>query len=128
MVPSERYVILDTNFLMIGEEFKLDLFSELDRLLDFRYKLVTLKPVVRELEKVAEGKGKKGISAKVGLKLLNRVKIVDTKIKDPDQAILEFALQKNAIVCTNDKELKKKLIRQGINIIYLKGKTHLELK
>lgn len=123
-----RYVVLDTNFLMSIEEFSFDFFSELNRLLDIKYKLVTLKPVVHELKRISRRGGEKGVVAKVGLKLLDKVKVLDTNIKGPDRAILDFAKKKDAIVCTNDKELKNKLRESGVKIIYLRSKTHLEME
>lgn len=122
-----KYVILDTNILMASEEFSFNIFSELNRLLDFQYKLITLKPVVEELKKISKNKGKKGVAAKVGLKLLKDVKIIDVNSKNADKVILKFAKENDALVCTNDKELKNKLKEKGINIIYLRSKDHLEL-
>lgn len=122
-----RYVLLDANFLMSIEEFKIDIFSELNRLLDFKYSLVTLKPVVNELKRMAKGKGRKGRAARVSLDLLGKIRVIDTKIQEADKAILEFAKEKNAFVCTNDRKLRKELKEIGIKVIYLRGKNHLKI-
>ena len=129
-------VLLDTNFLMIPYQFKIDIFSELDRLIPEGYKIVILSTVVDELKKIQEiARGKDKISARIGLQLIEKknLEIIEglkiTKgLGRADKAILDFACQnkENTIVCTNDKGIKRILKENDIRIICMRGKRKLE--
>ena len=51
-------VILDTNFFMVPEKFKIDVFGELDRIIDEKYELITIDSVINELEGLSRGNEK----------------------------------------------------------------------
>lgn len=51
---EEVWVILDTNFLMIPESEGVDIFSELDRLIDRKYEIVVPEVVLEELNLILE--------------------------------------------------------------------------
>ena len=125
-------VVLDTNFLLIPGQHGVDIFSELDRVLEVNYRLVTLKGVVEELKRIAESKETKRrdrVAARIALKLLERVEVLDYgEGMDVDDAITKYALEEGAIVCTVDKELRKKLNRLGVPIVYLRELSHLEVE
>ncbi len=128
MEPSSSSVkvILDTNALMVAEQFGVDIFSELQRL-GFIQCLVPV-PVIRELKMLATkaDKGRDKIAARVGLGLSEQCRIMDTAEYDADRAIEDLALQENASVFTNDKALKKRLFSKGITVIYLRQGRYLE--
>ncbi len=46
-------VILDSNALFVPLEFKIDIFRELEGLINRKFELILLSPVKRELEKLA---------------------------------------------------------------------------
>ena len=123
-------VLLDTNFLMVPEQFGVDVFSEIERIVP-DYDLVTLSGIVLELKKIRETakKGKDKLAASVALgfveKFHEKIKIIES-IGDVDEFIVKFSLENNAIVCTNDKELKKKLRKRGVRVIQMRGKCKLE--
>lgn len=120
-------VILDTNFFLIPVKFKVDVFAELDRIIEGKYEVVTLEPVVRELRGLAKEKGKDGMAARVGLKLLEeKVRVVKFNEKDADVAILKFA-KKGDVVATLDAVLEKRLLGLGRKVIYLRAKKYLVL-
>ena len=123
-------VLLDTNFLMIPYQFKVDIFSELDRLILNEYKIVILSPVVDELKKIQEiARGKDKISARIGLQLIEKKNLeILEGFGGADKAIVNFACQdkENTIVCTNDKGMKRILKENGIRIICMRGKRGLE--
>ena len=54
-----RKIILDTNFLLIPVQFGVDIFSEFDRICNFKYELVVVPETVTELEGIINGKGSK---------------------------------------------------------------------
>ena len=66
-----KKILLDTNFLLIPSQFKVDIFSELERICIFNYKLYVLDKTVDELKYIIEKqKGKHKEAAKIGLQLL----------------------------------------------------------
>jgi len=47
-------VILDSNALFVPLQFKIDIFEELEKLLNMKFELILLSPIRRELENLAE--------------------------------------------------------------------------
>ncbi len=86
---------------------------------------------VAELKKIVEEqKGKDRDAAKIALKLvaIKNVRVIKTKgSKKTDDIILEMASSNDFIVATQDKDLKRRLINQGISIIVLKQKKILAI-
>ena len=123
---AELRVIADTSFLMVPGMFGVDVMSELDRLLQRRYSLVIPKPVVEELKKLAaRGKPAERSAARLGIALAKRGKVVDAE-DNADEAILTMACE-NCVVGTTDAELRRKLRRKGVSVMYLREKSHLAL-
>ncbi len=50
----KKEVFLDTNFMLVPLKFKLDIFSDLNRLLDYQLELTTATPVITELKKISK--------------------------------------------------------------------------
>ena len=66
-------VILDTNFLMAVSQFRIDIFAEIQRICDFRYKLYIIDKTLDELKGLIEqNKGKDGRAAKLALSLIKQ--------------------------------------------------------
>lgn len=121
-------IILDTNFLLVPAKFKVDVFEEMERVVDQKFKLVVPESIREELERLAGGKSEDSKAARTGLKLLERENVEFAKTKNKgDEAIIELA-DENTIVATMDKDLKKRLKNKGIGIIYLRGKSHLSME
>jgi len=57
---------------------------------------------------------------------LDRCKILSTKNIKTDEVILKIAKKYKSAVLTNDINLKKKLIKEGINVVILRQKNRLE--
>lgn len=119
-------VLLDTNALMIPEQFGVDIFSELERL-GYREFLVP-SPVVDELKALAASADKKRdrVAANVGLMLTRRCKIVEIN-GDADSVLEKLALEKNAAVLTGDRLLKKRLSMKGTTVIHLRQRQYLDI-
>ncbi|NYZ77300.1 nucleotide-binding protein [Candidatus Micrarchaeota archaeon] len=124
-----RAVIIDTNFLLIPFKFRIDILTELERLIDVHRQFVITSKTVKELENLAENAGKQGAGARLALKILDAnkkgIEIVESN-KPVDLWIEEYAEKHGAIVCTNDIELKKKLKDNGIKVVSLRGKTKID--
>jgi rRNA-processing protein FCF1 len=117
---SSYRVILDTNFLLAPFQFRVDIFAEIERILDVKYDLYVTDGVISEL------RGLMTMDAKGALSLVKELPRIATEGKDVDEALLALA-SKNTIMCTNDKILIEKLKSKGAPVIYLRQKNHLIL-
>lgn len=120
-------VIADTSFLMIPGMFGVDIFSELDRLLERLYILVVPKPVLLELVEISKrGKPKERAAAKVALKLVKHCSVVE-ETGEADEAILRMAAKKTSLVGTTDSVLRRNLRKIRTPVIFIRKKSHLAL-
>ena len=123
-----KTIILDTNFLFIPAQFKVDIFREIDRVITAPHQMAILDRSVEELEHLAKtAKGKDKEAAKLGLSLLKAkaLKIIPTHSRAPvDDLIVELA-DKDTIVATQDQGLKRRLM--GVPLIVLRAKKKLIL-
>ncbi|NYT01501.1 MAG: DNA-binding protein [Methanosarcinales archaeon] len=119
-------VLLDTNALMMPEQFGVDIFSELERW-GYVEHLVP-EAVIRELTWLSEnaGSGRDKRAARVGLGLAEGCQKVEGQ-GHADDVLEELALKTGAAVLTSDKALKKRLFSRGITVIYLRQSRYLEL-
>ncbi len=126
-----KKILLDTNFLLIPYQFKVDIFTQIDRISMFKYKLFVLDKTIEELKKIVEEqKGKNKEAAKIALKLISikNIGVIKTKSdKKTDDIILDIASKDDFIVATQDKDLKRRLINQGISIVILRQKKKLAI-
>jgi len=112
-----KQIILDTNSLMAIDEFKLDLFSEIEKSYNFQYKLCTLSSVIEELEKIIiEQRGKYKLAAKLALKLLKSKNVFVIKTEGyADDSLAEYS-KNGYLVLTQDVALKKRLTKPYLTI------------
>ena len=126
---EEKIVILDSNAIMMLFEFSIDLEDELARLLG-KYHVIVPKPIIEELEFLSKhGKGKKKFIAKPALEFVSRYD-VDSEDTDEkgDNAVFHLAKKLSGIVLTNDRVLRKRLRKESLHVIYLRGKNRLVLE
>ncbi len=106
-------IILDTDFLLHSVNNRVDIFSEFNRICDFKYKLYIIDKTINELKnKKNEKLIIRIIKGKVDLIMTNENKTVD-------ELILGLNIE-NLVVCTNDTDLKEKLKKRNIPIITLR--------
>ena len=128
---SEIKVILDANFFFIPIQFNLDIFDELTKILNKRFRPIVLSSTVKELQGLTESTSlktrKQAINA---LKLIEKCQFVSIK-KIPnetfDDVIVRISAEWKCPVATNDRNLRKKLRQQGVPVIYMRQKKRLEL-
>ena len=123
-----KKIIIDTNFLLIPIQFKVDIFSELDRICDFNYKLCIYENSINELKNIIEKqiqKHKKAAELALKLIKLKNIEIIKSDEKDVDSLILEN-LDKDAIIATQDANLKKELLKKNASVITLRQKKYLQ--
>jgi len=118
-------VVLDTNALMVPEQFGVKIFSELQRLGYGEY--LVPSQVCQELRLLAERaeKGRDKVAARVGEGLAGQCRTVDVLERDADSAVEKLAILEGAAVFTNDKAMKKRLSSKGITVIHLRQGRYL---
>ena len=124
-------IIVDSNALFAPIEYKIDVFTELQNLLNRNYDLVLISPVKKELENLTQKSSPK-IRRNAAFALILAEKCTYIKVQEKpneptDDAILRIAKQWKAPVFTNDKQLKRKLRDISMPVIYVRAKTRLEI-
>ncbi len=132
-------IILDTNFLLIPAQFNVDIFSEIRRIAEDRYRLFIVDKTLDELDNIiALQKGKhksaamlaKSIAAKlIKSGELNIIKTGKTeRLLNVDDLILKMANSCDYAVATQDVALKRKLRQNNVALIVLRQKKYLEMQ
>lgn len=117
-----KRVILDTNFLMAIGQFGIDVFSELERICDFPYKVYVLDKTIDELNKVAKSGGKNKAASKLALTIIkDKVEVIKTGEGYVDDVLVQIA-NEDTIISTQDKELKGRI---KTRVITIKQKKYL---
>ena len=123
-----RPVILDTNFLMIPFQFKINILVELDYLLERSHHYVVSSKTMDELGTIAKRVGKHGSAARLALKMIESHKkqfeVIENDLPVDDWIYL-YAKEKNAIVCTNDAGLRRRLRETKMKVISMKSKAKI---
>jgi rRNA-processing protein FCF1 len=126
-----KNILLDTNFLMIPASLGVDIFTEIDRISDFKHEICVLDKTVDELKRIAETqKGRHRDAAKLALQLVARKGIVIVQTKNNlnvDDLILKNVNSKSFIVATQDRELKRRLKTRKVPVIVLRQKKYLQI-
>jgi uncharacterized protein len=126
-----KRVIIDTNFLLIPSEFKVDIFAEIKRLVPLDYKLFIMDGTIAELHKIMESKFNKSkdkLNAKIGLQLVENKNIAKIESRGHVDDIIVDISDKETIVATSDRELRRRLRAKGIRLIGLRKKQYLILE
>jgi len=125
-------VIVDSNFLMIPSQFRLDIFGELRRTLNRSVKVIILSPVYEELRKISlVTSPKHRRQAEMALKLIEGFEIVNIRPnlgETVDDLIIRLAKEWNCPVATNDGKLRRKLRDIRVPVIYLRQRVRLEVE
>lgn len=123
-----RKIIIDTNFWLLPFERKIDLFAQLERLLDEPYSIVVPEAVMNELNLIARHKTRRAVASRgalrvIGMKLGKKEGVppyieVSPEKGNADGAIITTALQnEGSIVATNDYALRRRLKEKKIKCI-----------
>ena len=105
-----KNVLLDTSFLVECAKHKVDLFKELERILDFSFDIAILDRTMDELDVLITKGRKTGDAAKLAKTILmtKKVVVLPTEGGHTDTLLLRKSDEEN-IVATMDQELKRKL-------------------
>ncbi len=113
-----KTIVLDTNFLIYCAKFRIDFFTEIDRICSFSYKIAVLDKTVQELEKLQPKE------LNLLRKFLEKVEILTSKENYVDKELIRLS-QEGFVIATQDKELKQGL--RGPKII-IRQEKYLEFK
>jgi len=131
MRPRGIPILLDSNFLLIPPEEGVDIFAELERLLGLPRCLLPT-PVLEELKRLREGAApSEARKIDLALRLADRCELLEAELREGegvDSLLLRLAKDMRCPVATNDGELRRRLRREGIPVIYLRQRSHLELE
>jgi rRNA-processing protein FCF1 len=123
-----KTIIADTNFLIDCANYKIDIHSELSRILDENFEVAILDRTLDELENLQHEKGKKGASAKLVKTILMTKPFVTimTTGGHVDKLLLRQA-RPDVIIATADREIKKKLKDKKLPVIVVRQKNKLAI-
>lgn len=115
---------------MVPAQFGVDIFEGMTPLLNRKPEPIILTPTYRELQKLAASKHpKRRLEARLALKLAEKCRVVKAEPgadETVDDLIVRLAKKWKWAVATNDRELRKKLKKSMVPVVFLRQKTHLE--
>jgi len=123
-------VVLDSNFLMIPFQFNLDIFQEIEFLLQKRVDFIVPSAVKSELTGLSARGGEGAAEASLALQIASRCRVVEVSLETSetvDDAIVKASQKLGAVVATTDIELKNRLKTLKVPVIYLRDKSKLEV-
>jgi rRNA-processing protein FCF1 len=136
-------VILDSNFLMIPFQFNIDIFQEIEYLLQKKVDFVVPSAVKSELTGISSRGGEGAPEASLALQIASRCRVVEVTLEPQetvDDAIVKASRKLGAVVATTDIELKKRLRSPPVSespggaawhpipVIFMRGKGKLEIE
>lgn len=123
-----RQVVLDTNFLLLPLQFKINIFKQIEEIIEAPHEFVVPSGVVGELKVIARGRGRDGSAARFALKLLESGKARRVpSTGNVDDWIVDYAAKEGAAVATNDMLLRNRLKKAGVKMIALRSRARLGL-
>ena len=123
-----KTILVDTNFLVECAKNRIDIHSELKRILDFGFEVAILDRTLEELDVIISRGKKEGLLAKLVKTILmtKKVTVIPTDGGHTDNLLLAKA-DENNIVATMDRELKRKLKKKGQTVVIIRAEKKLEV-
>lgn len=121
-----KTVILDTNFLLISHQFRINVMAAMEKLLHQPHEFVICRAIENELKGIAKGRGRAGIAARVALKMAekNKFRVLPGEAGSADEWIVNYcAANPGTIVCTNDIILRRALRGTKARIVVMRSRT-----
>ncbi len=145
MKSKNSVVVIDSNFILLPFQFKIDYFNEIRLKLEGKLNFIIFQQILNELEakKRRESKATKFVKfLESGLIYLERNKEkYDIEIREDikrdyettDNFLIKRVIElkeesNNTYLATNDSELRKKAHKQRINTIFLRQKKFLSIE
>ena len=121
-----KSVAFDTNMLLNIKRFKIDVFEQSRKMLGKVEFMVPIQ-VMNELEGLEKEGGQLKQEVSIARQLIekNKVEIVEVEAQNTDEALKKLC--KQAIIATNDKELKDSIKELNGSILQLRQRKFLEI-
>jgi uncharacterized protein len=116
---------------MMSAQFHVDVVGELKQILP-SCKLLVPSAVLKELNHIKNrSNGKNRIAASIAIKIASSppLEVLDIERKEGetvDDLLLRLS-EKSHILCTNDRELRRRAREKNINVVYLRQRRYLEI-
>jgi len=127
-------VLLDTNFLLLPFQRRIDIFEEIPKLIGRTVTFLVLPQILQELQWIElKGSEKEKRAARSSFELIDLHCIIVENMSHPapemdaDNALLRYSAKTGAFVATNDRELRHELKKQGSRVIFLRKLAVLAL-
>ncbi|UCG03717.1 MAG: hypothetical protein JSW11_06970 [Candidatus Heimdallarchaeota archaeon] len=105
---------------------------ELDRVIPGKRRLIVLDPIFSELEKLnLKGNPKDRIEARVAIEFVHKYCQrwpSEYSHRNIDFVLLHYGKEKDGIIATNDRKLKRMARKNGIKLLYIRNQRFLELQ
>ena len=117
--------------LMMIAERRVDIFRQIETILQGRIEFIAAETVLAELSRIAQERSKRGRSARLALKLAERC--VPRRGKpaageSTDDYLARIARATGGIVVTADSELRKRLRNANMPVIYVRKDLRLAIE
>ncbi len=128
----KKIIFVDTNALFIPIQFKIDLKEAIFEIIDEPFEIyvpdICIQELKYKLERTNSVKEKRDINFALNYsKQFKQYKTAEyPKGTDTDTILLNESIKKSAIVITNDKKLRLRLIKNNIPVISIRGNKRLE--
>lgn len=129
VLGSHNPIVLDTNFLFVTFEFKIDIISEIKRVVGKTVSYFIYEGTLKELEAIDTKKNKNKRFLPLISKFLHLydVKVIKSVNTYVDADILNN-VDRRVLIATNDKELRLKLWELETRVLYMRQKSYFEIK
>ena len=113
---------------MTTTQFPVDVVVELKNILP-SYKLTVPSYVLEELKNIKrKSRGKNRIAASVAIKIAQNPPFqVQDMERGPGEQVDDALLRQSRVLCTNDRELRRRARNKGIPVVYLRQKRYLSV-
>lgn len=124
-----KTIVLDTNFIIAALEFRIDIRTELSRILDFNFEIATLSSTSLELEKlIKEGEYFERKQAMLAMAFLKKAGFKALPAEGNTDELLLRLDKANDIIATQDLELRKRLKAKGFKTVVIRQKKHFKME
>ncbi|MHA1986660.1 MAG: type II toxin-antitoxin system VapC family toxin [Promethearchaeota archaeon] len=145
MRSNFNLIVIDSNFILLPFQFRVDYLNEIRMKLDGKLKFIIFRQILKELDakKKRESKATKfQRQLKSGLLYLESnkenfsIEFID-KFKENNETTDDFLIRKlitlkeesrNIFLATNDSELRKRVRDLGLSTIYLRQKKYISIE
>jgi hypothetical protein len=100
--------------------------DDIHTIVDEAHEICVPQNVLEELSRIRV-KGKEREARDIMLQILQRYSILPLE-GDVDRSLVFFAQNNTCIVCTNDRNLRKKIRALGQRVVFVRSRSHLVLE